>query len=120
MLRNLYHLTRFPAGLEDNPVDEATLRSVLEAWHQTLAPQEVINQYHVELERAMQLTADEQIKRYVHGKKFFSQVIVQTLNDLLGQHSRKFWLERFREEHIQSPADLHPLLDWVLDQFNKP
>jgi len=100
-------------------VDEPTIQVVLEEWHTQLAPQVVLDQYHIELGKALQLPRDEQIKNYVHGKKFFSGVIVNALNHMLEQqHSRKFWLQSFRDEHIQPPADLLPLLDWVSTQFN--
>ena len=120
VLRNLYRQTRFPAELDDQPVDEANMRAILENWHHSLAPQVVLDQYHIELGKGMQLTRDEQIKQYVHGKKFFSKVVVNALNHLMGQHPKKFWLQHFLDEHIQPPADLHPLLDWVLAQFNLP
>jgi hypothetical protein len=80
VLRNLYRLTHFPAEIDDQPVDEANLLVILENWHKNLDPKIVLDQYHIEMVNAMQMTRDEQIKQYVHGKKFFSKVIVAALN----------------------------------------
>jgi len=115
VLRKLYHNTRLPARLESQPVtDEVEIRRTLEKWHQNLAPDRVLNQYRHELRTASNLPRDEQIKKYVHGKKFYNQVVVQTLDHLFSGKGADDWLQKFRDAQIQPPSDLCTLLDWVL------
>lgn len=79
-----------------------------------LAPDKVIEQYHQVLDIAKQLSQDEQLTRHVHGKKFYSQVVVPILNHLFSQQGADDWLQRFRDEGIRPPQDLQVLLDWIL------
>jgi len=114
-LRQLYHDTRLPTALEREPVtDEAKIRRILEEWHARLAPEQVLAQYRQELEVARQLSPDEQLIRYIHGKKFYNMVVVQTLDNLFSGKGADDWLQKFRDAPIQPPDDLKKLLDWVL------
>ena len=115
VLRRLYRETNLPVELERGPVtNEDKISQILTDWYQNLAPDRVLAQYHQELNVAQSLSREEQIRKYVHGKKFFNQVVVQTLNELLHGGGADDWLDRFRDEKIQPPPDLQPLLDWVL------
>ena len=115
ILRQLCHDTRLPTALEREPVtDEAEIRRTLEEWHARLAPEQVLAQYRQELEKARRLSPDEQLTRYIHGKKFFNMVVVQTLDHLFSGKGADDWLQKFRDAPIQPPGDLKELLDWVL------
>ena len=97
VLRRFYHDTRLPAELEDRPViDEDQILQILQEWHNHLAPDKVLGQYHTELNSARQLSQDEQLCTYVHGKKFYNAVVVQmALNPLFGQQNADYWLDEF-------------------------
>lgn len=115
VLRRLYHAARLPAQLDNAPVtDEAEIRRILQAWHDRLAPDEVIEQYRSELGAARELSQNEQLTRYVHGKKFYNQIVVQTLDRLFAGRGADDWLQKFRDEKMQPPSDLKVLLDWIL------
>ena len=115
VLRQLYRVARLPARLENEPVtDEAEIHQILLAWHDQLAPDRVVEQYRRELHTAKQLSQDEQLTRYVHGKKFYNQVVVQILDRLFSGRGADDWLQRFRDEKMQPPQDLRELLDWIL------
>jgi len=115
ILRQLYHDTRLPAALESAPVtDEAEIRRILEEWHVRLSPGQVLSQYRQELDTARRLPSDEQLTRYIHGKKFYNVVVVQILDHLFSGKGADDWFQRFRDAPIQPPDDLKELLDWVL------
>jgi hypothetical protein len=115
VLRQLYHATRLPDALEREPVtDETEIRRILEEWHARLAPEQVLSQYHRELEAARRLSPDEQLTHYIHGKKFYHMVVVQILDRLFSGRGAEDWLQRFRDAPIQPPGDLRVLLEQVL------
>ncbi len=115
VLRQLHRTARLPTQLENEPVtDEVEIRRILQTWHDRLAPDKVIEQYHQVIDIAKQLSQDEQLTRHVHGKKFYSQVVVPILNHLFSQQGADDWLQRFRDEKMQPPQDLRDLLDWIL------
>jgi hypothetical protein len=118
VLRQLYHETDLPAELESGPVtDENEIRRILQTWHDRLAPDGVIAQYHHELTGARRLSTHEQLTRYVHGKKFFNQVVVQTFDGLFSGRGADDWLEKFRDQDMSPPLDLKDLLDKILSQI---
>ena len=57
--------------------------------------------------------ADEQLTHYVHGKKFYTMVVVQILDHLFSGKGADDWLQKFRDAPIRPPDDLKDLLDWV-------
>lgn len=115
VLRRLYHTARLPAELERAPItDENEIRRILQAWHEQLAPDLVFQQYHEELTEVNLLGQDEQIRKYVHGKKFYNQVVVQILDQLFSGQGADDWLQKFQDAGMQPPIDLRMLLDSVL------
>lgn len=118
--RGLLYESDFPAKLESKPVTELLeIRQILEAWHEQLDPNQIIDDYQRELTAAQKLTTDEKLKVYIHGKKFFKQVMVPTLNTLFGQARTIIWLERFIEgsSKLAPPPDLQSFLEDVLNLF---
>lgn len=129
VLRSLYRQTDFPEELERGPVPvdddlshDARVQQILADWHQNLVPSRMMAAYHAELQSARQRPADDQIRTYVHGKKFYRQVVVPVLNNLYRSMggSGDGWLEAFRNAGIQPPLDLRQLLDWVLSLLPPP
>ena len=115
--RGLLHESGFPAKLDHTPITDLNeIRAILTAWHEQLDPEQIIGEYREELKKAQRLTPDEQLKRYIHGKKFFKQVITHTLNELFGQPTTGTWLQRLsRPDHeVAIPADLREFLTDVL------
>lgn len=110
----------FPAKLDRKPVTDLTqIRQILEAWHNQLDPKQIIADYEEELASAQKLSTDEQLQTYIHGKKFFRQVVVPTLNRLFAQQSPRTWLERFSNSAsgVTTPPDLYQFLQDVLSLF---
>jgi hypothetical protein len=117
VLRDLYKEARLPAKLEDSPVsDEATIRSILTDWHARLAPDPVLAHYRNELGNAQTLAAAAQLHEYIHGKKFFNQVVVQVLDGLFAGKGADDWLQKLRDAPILPPPDLVALFDQILAQ----
>jgi len=115
VLRRLHHTAQLPAKLDHAPVtDELEIRTILKTWHEKLAPDLVIQQYHDELAEATTLGMKHQITEYIHGKKFYRQVVVPTLNRLFSSKSAGDWLQRFQDGEIQPPEDLQRLFDEIL------
>lgn len=112
----LIYESAFPSALDASPItDIDQIREILQTWHIKLDPDQIIQEYQRELEKAQELSEDVLLKTYVHGKKFFSRVIVSSaLNGLFGQKS----VERWREVvvgNLALPVDLEPFLRNVLN-----
>ena len=115
VLRELYHQTRLPEELERAPVtDPIRIREILSNWHNNLSPDQVIESYERELEKAQALSIEDKLTQYIHGKKFFNQVVVQILDQSFSGKGADDWVEKFRDAKISPPPDLHDVMDWML------
>ena len=113
----LVYESRFPTEFDSQPItDEQEIRRIFEAWHTQLDPEQILHEYRAELSEANTRTVYEQLTGYVHGKKFFQQVVTPTLNSLFGQENADIWLERFTHEPygLSLPPDLSHFLQEVL------
>jgi hypothetical protein len=120
VLRELYHQTRLPEELERSPVTDSNhIREILTNWHESLSPDRVIESYESELANAQRLSTEEKLKQYVHGKKFFNQVVVQILDQQFSGEGADDWVEKFRDAGMSPPSDLRNILDWVLGQLTE-
>lgn len=120
VLHCFYRNTRFPSDLEDRPVgDEQEIRTKLEQWHQQLSPDVIIRSYQQELALANQILQGDHIRRYIHGKKFFHEVVSQQLNRLFGQKSVDTWMDEFSTSNSHIPDDLAILLNNVIQSFQQ-
>lgn len=84
------------------------IKEKLEAWHDYLDPERLYSDYQSQLAIVQKLPVNDQLRHWVHGKKFFPQVVNQVLNNLLGQQladDRK--IDLFRTCPV--PEDLKPL-----------
>jgi hypothetical protein len=116
----LLYESKFPTEFDSQPItNEDDIRKILQAWHDQLHPKQIIHEYKVELDKALKKEQTELLARYIHGKKFFRQVIVPTLNTLLGQAKHHTWLERFSQEPfgLPVPYDLRDFLVAALQLF---
>lgn len=114
---HLLHRSGFPAELDRAPVtDLSQIRSILTAWYEQLDPDRIISEYQQELTEAEKLASDDQLKTYIHGKKFFRQVVVPTLNQFFDQTRTDIWLQRLTQapQGLSAPTDLHNFLTDVL------
>ena len=118
VLHHLYRNTRFPADLEDRPVgDEREIRIRLEQWHQQLSPDVIILSYQQELAASSQLMQSNFLRTYVHGKKFFREVISLQLNRVFGQKSVDTWMDEFSTSNTAIPDDLANYLNSIIQDF---
>lgn len=121
----LLYKSGFPAKLDREPVtDRAEIRQILESWHAQLDPDLILGEYDRELAAAQTLSAEEQLKIYVHGKKFFKRVVVRTLNDLFKQQHQRTskWQEnltRTPAAGLPLPADLEHFLTDIVDLLTR-
>lgn len=118
VLREIHETSRFPTELEEHPItDEARIRQILASWHQQIAPDLVLAQYQAELARSRKLPEPEQLRQYIHGKKFFNQVVVQVLDKLFSGKGADEWQQKLRDAPLLPPSDLVALLDHILAQL---
>ena len=116
----LVYESDFPSEFDSRPItDEQEIRSILEAWHRQLDPEQILDEYRGELAAAKTKIEFEQLTQYVHGKKFFQQVVVPTLNSLFGQANSDKWSERLTQSPagLRIPHDLSLFLQDVLRLF---
>lgn len=68
-------------------LDEKRILEKLNEWHAFLHPEQIMERFKTKLESVQALTQNEQLKRWVHGKSFYSAVVNPALNGLLGQQA---------------------------------
>jgi len=118
VLREIHETSRFPSQLEEHPItDEAQIRQILTSWHQQIAPDIVLARYQAELTLGREMPEPKQLQQYIHGKKFFNQVIVQVLDQRFAGKGADDWQQRLRDTPILPPSDLTALLDRALAQL---
>ena len=91
-------------------LDNEKIRATLTNWHNFLEPEKILADYQAKLEEVTPLNQDEKLKSWVHGKKFYEDVINPALNDLLGQKAatnRKKAIFRT----LELPDDFNELFD---------
>jgi hypothetical protein len=88
-----------------NAQDDVVIRKTLQDWHQFLDPANVEANFRANLATASASPISEQLKMWVHGKKFFGHHVVPALNALLGQDTRDKWLTELRKD-LPVPPDL--------------
>ena len=71
----------------------------------------VIGNYQTELKQAQLKSNDDLLRSYIHGGKFFRQVICPTLNNLLGQRGHDEWIDLLSRDLIPPPDIRAVLLD---------
>ncbi len=114
----LIYDSAFPSALDASPVtDIDKIRDILHTWYAKLDPEQIIQEYQYELEKAQELSEDDLLKTYVHGKNFFNTVVVNdVLNDLFGQKSANEWQQLLANTNgLALPTDLESFLQDVLD-----
>jgi hypothetical protein len=88
--------------------NEAEIRAKLQEWHNYLEPNQTWQRYQNALNQVEQLSDEEQLKLWIHGKKFYEGVLSPVLNQLLGQKSDSVRKKAiFRT--LPVPDDLAPL-----------
>lgn len=88
--------------------NEAEIKAKLQEWHDYLEPDQIWQNYQDALTQVVQLPVDEQLKRVIHGKYFYEQMVNPLLNQLLGQKSVTD-RQRAIFRYLPVPNDLTPL-----------
>lgn len=70
-------------------LDNDLIKEKLQQWHQFLDPEQIMARYEYTLTQVCKLSQDEQLKRWIHGKSFYTAVVNPALNTLLGQKSEQ-------------------------------
>ncbi|MBV5322306.1 MAG: DUF4435 domain-containing protein [Ilumatobacteraceae bacterium] len=93
-VRPLWHQLRrmgFPDSISGNPPmpDDATLREMFIKWHVTLDADAVLASVHALEAKLGAEDVSKLCAQWLHAKRFYPQVVHQTLNRLLGQKPAK-------------------------------
>jgi hypothetical protein len=92
--------------------DDDQIRETLEEWHDHLDPDRIFQGFSEKLARVGDLSMEEKLHRWVHGKYFFQDHVHPVLNRFLGQtDSSKRLSEIFSSRAL--PDDLEPLWERI-------
>jgi hypothetical protein len=97
----------FKDALLDLPTsqDDSQIRQTLREWHDFLDPDRIFGDFQNNLAQAQRASRTDQLKTWVHGKRFFTSHVVPCLNALLDQKSADDWMNDLRRT-LRRPADL--------------
>ena len=88
--------------------DNQQIQETLTSWHHYLEPDDLFRSYQEKLADVQQLSTEQKLKRWVHGKQFYKAVVNVVLNDLLGVKAADVRKKAiFRTSPV--PEDLKPL-----------
>jgi len=120
VLHRMYRNTCFPSDLEDRPVGgPEEIRQRLEQWHSQLSPDLIMQSYHQEIETSERFSQSEYLATYIHGKKFFHEVVNLQLNRAFGQKSAEDWMDELSNSDVNLPDDLISFLNCVMEGFSQ-
>ncbi|MFU8847186.1 MAG: hypothetical protein ACNA77_00515 [Opitutales bacterium] len=88
--------------------DDAKIRNTLKGWHDHLEPSAIFAEFQENLTTAHSARPELQYRKWIHGKRFFSQEVVPVLNQYLGQAKTDQWMINLRQS-LPLPTDLEPL-----------
>lgn len=88
--------------------DEQTIQNTLSLWHDYLDPVKLYQRYQEKLSQVQQLSVEQKLLYWVHGKQFYESVVDRVLHELIGQQSA---VSRQKDifRHCPVPADFNPL-----------
>jgi hypothetical protein len=69
----------------DNAQDNDKIKDTLNNWHDFLEPEDIFNNFEECLRCVMEKDEAEQLKRWVHGKRFYREHVTQVLNQFFEQ-----------------------------------
>ncbi len=87
---------------------DAEIKRILGEWHAHLNPNPIFKEFEANVHRANATSTEEQLRKWVHGKKCFKEQVVPSLNNHLGQMSADDWMQSLRRT-LPLPPDLGPL-----------
>jgi hypothetical protein len=106
----------FPGHFHDQvplPADP-DIQARLQVWASVVEAGAVFEAFRQERHAARARTATEQYRGCIHGKRFFSQIVVQSALHPLGHHDAKNWILKLDKWMPAVPADLQPILEPLL------
>jgi hypothetical protein len=108
------HEDGYPMAILGNIIfEEKIIHERFAHWQNHLNPKDVVSLYQKKLREFEQEKSDHYTK-HIHGKLFFSQVIVQKILNPIEQQSDDVWLNLLIEGITTCPADLVPILRRVV------
>ncbi len=108
------HEDGYPMAILSNvEFDDATIATRLNTWQSHLNATDIMPLYQQKLAEFEQ-HRDENYTKHIHGKYFFSQVVVQKVLNSIQQKSTDYWLELLTESITYCPDDMKALLRQIL------
>ncbi len=96
----------------NNAQNDTKIQKTLNDWHNFLEPQTIFTQFQDRLSEVMAKDETEQLRQWVHGKKFYNEHIHQVLNQFLGQENAEM-----RRKKILQTCPLPNDLDFVYQRM---
>jgi len=88
--------------------DDDTIKETLKKWHRYLDPNALFKEFNEKFQKVKQLSLQNQLAKWVHGKLFFHEKVHPVLNEYLGQNDTKNRLKEIFQTR-ELPEDLEPL-----------
>ena len=85
--------------------DDAAIKATLSEWHDHLEPNQIIEQFQTYLTEALTTSPEDQYRKWIHGKRYFREQIVPSLNKYLDSRNANEWLKDLRRT-MPLPADM--------------
>lgn len=86
------------------PADEDIMK-ILNSWHSYLDPSRIQGEYYASLELARSLSLEDQLFRWIHGKYFFQNAVIPTLEASVDRRGIRAW-RRHLLRNMPMPDDL--------------
>jgi len=96
----------------NNAQDDDKIQEILLNWHNFFEPEKLFTQFKNRLSEVMAKDEVEQLKQWIHGKKFYREHVHQVLNRFLGQEDTEI-----RRTKILQTCPLPNDLDFVYQRM---
>ena len=111
---------QFPDGviqyvLDHYPLTDEEIEQRLTPWRDFFEPAAIRQEYDELMRAANAEPLDDRLKRHVHGRKFFSEVVVNLLSPFKRQSAGE-WYGDLVASYPGVPSDIEPILrDFLAD-----
>jgi hypothetical protein len=105
----------YPGALRKQPITkDSEITEILQEFQTKLDPNTILPAYHTKLKSFRSRSKEDRYRRCIYGKNFFNQVVIQALNQIIGQQGAGDWVSKLIESPPNCPTDLADTLKELL------